>query len=310
VAAFGIGLCKGAAVFAVNRSRRACAAAATAFLIFAMPLVCATDARAETPAVDVLVIGDSQITFGAGAAFLPFFEMVRKSCDKQWSASARPRLSDTPSVGIIGVRSTSLGAWTNRSGRGKRAICDVDPKWNVNAGSYGVLNRSPNPYIQIGRGDDYQFCEDGKSAFEAMFAQGYYDPKLLVMFFLGNSAETWASDPETALQEVRRTMAQIPHDLPCIFITSAPAYREDTIALRLRAQDNILAAFAQAGSRCSVVAGHTPETIALNLGNARHFRRRESGGVRDPFHPNAAAQQAFVQTLSGAICAAIAEQLP
>ncbi len=267
-----------------------------------------TTLRANPPALDVLILGDSQITFGSGPVLLSFFEMLEQSCQDYWPDTYRSGLPVQPAVGVIGVRSTSLRAWASRSARGKGTICDVDPKWHVNAGSYGALNANENPYIQIGQGDDYAFCENGKSAFEAMFADHYYAPRLLVLSFLGNGADAWANDPATALADVQSTMEQLPPDLPCIFMTTTPVFRQDTAILREKAQDNILAAFAQAGSRCSVVAGHTPDTIAMNVGNAAHFRRNAAGAVRDPYHPTRAAQTAAVMVLSGAICRAIAEQ--
>jgi hypothetical protein len=159
------------------------------------------------------------------------------------------------------------------------------------------------------QGDDYAFCKDGKSAFEAMFLDNYYAPRLLVLSFLGNGAESWANNPEAAMEDVNNTMEQLPPDLPCIFMTTTPVYREEVAVVREKAQENIIAAFEESGSRCSVVAGHTPDTIAMNVGNAEHFRRSGSGAVRDPFHPNRAAQAEAVMVLSGAICRAIAEQL-
>jgi hypothetical protein len=259
--------------------------------------------------VDVLVLGDSQITFGAGPVLLEFFEMVNASCQQYWPQSYDSGLADHPAVGIIGVRSTSLRSWVSRSDSGKRMICEVDRKWRVNGGSYGVLNQNENHYIQIGQGDAYEFCESGKSPFEAMFSEGYYKPRLLVLTFLGNDAAHWADRPEAALMEVQDTMAQLPPDMPCIFMTTPPVYRQESADVRSRAQDNIIAAFAAAGSRCSVVAGHTDATLALNVGNPQHFRRRASGAVLDPFHPTREAQAQTLMAVSGALCAAIAEQM-
>jgi hypothetical protein len=269
----------------------------------------ADEGRAEPPPMDVLVLGDSQITFGLAPPLLSFFEMVKASCAGFWSEGYDPGLPDHPAVAVIGVRSTSLGAWVSNTDRGKSAICEEDKKWRVNAGSYGVLNQSENPYIQIGRGADYAFCESGQSAFETMFAEGYYMPRLLVLSFLGNGAERWANDPDAALADVQATMAQLPPDLPCIFMTTSPVFEQRTATLRSHAQENIIAAFNKAGSRCSTVQGHTPETLALNVGNPRHFRRRASGAVRDPYHPTREAQQQVVGILSESICKAIAEQL-
>jgi hypothetical protein len=265
--------------------------------------------RADAPAMDVLVLGDSQITFGLAPPLLSFFEMPVAHCAAYWPQGTRVDLPDEPTVGVIGVRSTSLGSWISRTDRGKSALCDVDKRWRANAGSYGVLNSSENPYVQIGRDRNLDFCESGQSAFETMFQHEQYMPRLLVLSFLGNGAERWASDPAAALADVQSTMAQLPADLPCIFMTTTPVYHERTAVLRSRAQDNIVAAFRQAGSRCSIVQGHTPETLALNVGNPRHFRQRSSGAVRDPYHPTREAQQAAVNLLTGAICGALAEQL-
>ncbi|MCU0803033.1 MAG: SGNH/GDSL hydrolase family protein [Rhodobacteraceae bacterium] len=275
--------------------------------LVALPLAVRADARHQN--VDVLVLGDSQITFGAGPVLLSFFEMMDASCRDFWPLGYGSGLSDQPAVGIIGVRSTSLRSWVSRTDNGKQMLCEVDRKWRVNGGSYGVLNRNENPYIQIGQGEAYEFCESGKSAFEVMFADGYYMPRLLVLTFLGNDAPQWAANPETALQEVQDTMAQLPPDLPCIFMTTPPVYRQESADVRSKAQENIMAAFAAAGSRCSVVAGHTDATLALNVGNPRHFRRQASGAVQDPFHPTREAQTQTLTAISGALCAAIAEQL-
>ena len=163
---------------------------------------------------DVLVLGDSQLSFGAGVAFIEFLKKNSKSCG----------LNPNWSIGVLGVRSSSLRAWTARDGGGKKAICDVDPKWKVNAGSFGVINKTKNKYVQIGQGAAYQFCEAGKSPFQSMFAGGYYDPKIFVMAFLGNATERWATSEADALDDVKRTMQDIPSNLPCIFMTTAPGY--------------------------------------------------------------------------------------
>lgn len=266
-------------------------------------------ARADPPPLDVLVLGDSQITFGAGPVLLSFFEMVNERCAGYWPQSYHSVVSEHPAVGVIGVRSTSLRSWVSRTDRGKRTICEVDPKWHVNGGSYGALNANENPYIQIGEGESYQFCESGKSAFEAMFAEGYYAPRLLVLTFLGNDAQQWANNPAAAMDEVQNMMAQLPPDMPCIFMTTPPVYKQAVADVRSAAQENIIAAFEDAGSRCSVVAGHTAETLALNVGNPRHFRRRASGTVLDPFHPTREAQEQTLMAVTGALCSAIAAQL-
>lgn len=276
--------------------------------ICAMPL--ANQSRAQDfVSPDILILGDSQISFGSGPAFLDFFSDIKTHCSPTPEQERYlSRLGDME-VGVIGVRSTSLPSWTARRGAAKDTICEVDPTWNVNAGSYGVINETGNKYVQIGRGEQYQFCERGQSAFETMFRDDYYDPGLLLLTFLGNSSRRWAEDPEAAVRDVEEMTAQLPPDIPCIFMTTAPAYREDIVERRLLAQTNLMAAFEQTGSQCSFVPGATPETVAANLGNASFFRRNSNGAVKDPFHPNTRAAENFFDLEMDAICNAVFEQI-
>ncbi len=258
---------------------------------------------------DILILGDSQISFGSGPAFLEFFSDIKTHCSPTAEqAQYLDRLGDME-VGVIGVRSTSLPSWTARSGPRKDTICEVDPTWNVNAGSYGIINDTGNKYVQIGRGEEYQFCEAGQSAFETMFREDYYDPSLLLLTFLGNSSRRWAEDLQAAVQDVEEMTAQLPPDMPCIFMTTAPAYREDIVERRLRAQANLMTAFEQTGSQCTFVPGATPETVAANQGNASFFRRNSNGSVKDPFHPNTRAAENFFELEMDAICDAVFEQI-
>ena len=172
-----------------------------------------------TGAPDVLVLGDSQLTFGSGVAFVDLFNDMAGSCGLDADAT----------VGVIGVRSSTLRAWTGDSRRSRSAICDVDPTWHVNAGAYGTLSQGENPYIQIGRGDQFQFCQSGLSPLEAVFADDYYRPDLFVMFLLGNATERWANDPQAALADVQAMMADLPDDQPCIFMTTAPPFRQSVV---------------------------------------------------------------------------------
>ncbi|MDB9857484.1 SGNH/GDSL hydrolase family protein [Amylibacter sp.] len=255
---------------------------------------------------DILILGDSQIPFGAGPRFLDFFENLVDNC------GFKSKISDklgARSVAVIGVRSSSLGTWTKRTKSGKRPICAVDPKWKVNAGAYGTVNQSDNIYVQIGKGDNYQFCAPNKSAFETMFQPEYYDPKLLFLTFLGNSSATWAKDRNAALSDVKAAMAHLPKHIPCVFMTTAPTFRKNTVNQRLKAQGNLKSAFVETGNRCAFVDGFTSETIKSNLGVRRHFRQRKSGKVKDPFHPNKRAAIKFFRLRHAAICDAIATQL-
>jgi hypothetical protein len=248
---------------------------------------------------DILVLGDSQLSFGAGVAFVELFAGMRGECG----------LGQDATVGVIGVRSSTLQSWTSTGKSAKSAICDVDPKWKVNAGVYGTLSQGENPYVQIGRGDQFQFCSPERSPLEAVFHDGYYQPDLVLMFLMGNATERWAESPEAALQDVRSFLADLPKGQPCIFMTSAPPYGEKSVRMRQKAQDNIEAAFAKAGRQCSFVPGFTPETVAENMGNAKNFRRKDSGKVKDPYHPTEAAARKFMALQRGALCKAVALQL-
>jgi hypothetical protein len=272
----------------------------TALLVALAALFPGPAPRAEVRgAPDILVLGDSQLSFGAGKAFVALFDRLRGDCG----------LSRDATVGVIGVRSSTLQSWTSQGRSGKGAICDVDPKWKVNAGAYGTLSPGENPYVQIGRGDQFQFCAPDFSPLEAVFHDGYYQPKLLLMFLMGNAAERWAASPEAAVQDVRSFLADLPAGQPCIFMTSAPPYGEKSVRLRQQAQDNIAAAFAKAGRQCSFVPGFTPATVTENQGNAANFRRGSSGKVKDPYHPTEAGAQRFMALQRDALCQAIRAQL-
>jgi hypothetical protein len=260
----------------------------------------AAHAEGTQRAPDILVVGDSQLTFGAGVAFVDFFDDAMEKCG----------IADTLRTGVIGVRSSSLAAFTARSGSAKGPVCDVDPKWKVNAGAYGVLSPGKNPYIQIGQGASFQFCRKGLSPFEAMFQGGYYRPRLLVMFFLGNGSDKWVGNVEAAAADVRDMMRDLPAGLPCIFMTTAPTYGHKTVKLRQRAQESIEAAFSQTGSNCSFVRGYTAATIAQNVGNPDSFRRRPNGEVKDPYHPTEASARRFLSLLQSDLCKAVKTQLP
>jgi hypothetical protein len=269
-------------------------AAALAVLSLMTPL------RAEVAgSPDILILGDSQLTFGAGVAFVDLLGRMAGDCG----------LAPGTTTGVIGVRSSTLVSWTGRSKSAKGAICDVDPKWKVNAGAYGTLSQGENPYIQIGKGKQFQFCTPERSPLKAVFHDGAYKPKLLIMFLMGNATERWAESPEAAMQDARAFMADLPPNQPCIFMTSAPPYNEKVVSLRQRAQDNIERAFARLGGKCSFVRGFTTATIRENMGNPANFRRKESGKVKDPYHPTEAGARRFLKLQRPALCKAIAAEL-
>ena len=258
---------------------------------------------------DILVLGDSQISFGSGPVFVDFLSELDTLCAPTKRQSRQLKQLGEMKVGVIGVRSTSIHSWTARKGAAKGSICNVDAKWKVNAGTYGVVNTTQNAFKQMGQGRNYQFCSVGKSPFETMFREDYYNPKLLVLAFLGNAAKRWASQPDAAVADVRRLTQQLPADLPCVFMTTAPAHTKKVAKSRSRAQENIQKAFAKTGNRCTFVKGITPETIAVNQSTPSFFRRNEDGRVKDPYHPNERGARHHFKQRTPAICTAIFDAL-
>ena len=256
--------------------------------------------RQKNYSPEILVIGDSQISFGAGKVYLEFFDQLKKDI---------PHLS-TMETAAIGVRSTSLQHWTTRKeGKIKDVICEIDKRWGVNAGVYGIEGNKKRKYVNIGQGDAYQFCKPNKSAFETMFENGYYKPKLLVLAFLGNSADRWAENPEKALADVKATMSQIPQDLPCIFLTTSPSYDKPTNDIRWKAQANIKKAFEQTQGRCKFISGFTEETINAAQGNKSFFKTNDEGEVTDIHHPNLDAARKFFEIKKSDLADAVVGQI-
>jgi hypothetical protein len=258
---------------------------------------------------DILILGDSQISFGSGPAFLEFFTDIKKHCSPNNKQKEDLGRLGEMKVSVIGVRSTSIHSWTARSGAAKNSVCKVDPKWKVNAGSYGFSNMTDNQFVQIGQGKEYQICSAEKSPFEEMFRKNYYDPKLLLLSFLGNSADRWAGSKDLAKRDVKELMRQVPNDIPCIFMTTAPSFSKKVVDLRLKAQKNLMEAFEETGNRCTFVPGMTPKTVAANQGNKNYFRLNKTGMVKDPFHPNPKAAKNFFALAMDDICGAIFQQI-
>ncbi len=254
---------------------------------------------------DILVLGDSQISFGSGPVFVDFLSDIATSCDASMREKRKLKKLGEMQVGVIGVRSTSVHSWVARKGAAKGSICDVDPKWKVNAGTYGIVNKTENQFKQMGQGRNYQFCEAGMSPFEAMFRDGYYAPKLLVMSFLGNAARRWADDPSLAVADVKRLAQHVPADIPCVFMTTAPAHTMKVSKLRMKAQENIKAAFAKTGNRCVFVEGITAETSEVFKSTPVYFRRNAAGRVKDPYHPNERGARQHLKMRGPALCDAI-----
>lgn len=258
---------------------------------------------------EILLLGDSQISFGAGEVLTAFFGALDRECADALSPAQSARLRGRR-LGVLGARQTSLRAWSARSGKAKWLVCGKDPTWGVNASTFGVLRSAARgKYEQIGETPGTQFCAAGRSPFEEMFRPGYYDPALLVMWFLGNDAARWARDPAAADDDVARLTAQLPPDTPCVFMTTAPSYRASENRRRVAAQDAVMAAFARAGGRCATAPGLTPETIAALEGMPAFYRRHDDGRVKDPYHPIKRGAAQWLALRKGAICKAVATAL-
>ncbi len=267
--------------------------------------VSALSAQPAAAQPDILILGDSQISFGAGKEYLRFFDELADRCRMTPERKRALGNLGNRETAAIGVRSTSLQSWTTPKGAAKGAICDVDKKFGVNAGAYGIEGNPDRVFIQIGKDNAYQFCKPNQTAFQAMFDDGYYSPELLVLTFLGNSSDRWANSPDLAQQDARRTLEQIPDDIPCIFISSVPVYLKKTNDKRMKAQTAIARALRQAGTQCAVVEGFNRKTRAVIEGQPAYFRRNDAGKVKDPHHPSRAAVRAFLDINTAEICNAV-----
>ncbi|WP_338550591.1 SGNH/GDSL hydrolase family protein [Roseovarius phycicola] len=256
---------------------------------------------------DILVVGDSQISFGAGAGHLALFGNLARSCGANAQERRLLENLDAQSVAAIGVRSSSLNHWSARDAGTKGVICDKDARFGVNAGTYGVSGPTRS-YVQIGEDRPYEFCRPNQSPFEAMFREGYYRPKLVVLAFLGNSVDRW-SDPATATADLRASIAQMPDESACVVMSTAAAFDAEVNAKRQLAQRNLARAVAATGGRCSFAEALTPDLVASVTGNPNDFRINEAGEVLDRFHPNTKGFERFFQSATPAICAAVFDQI-
>lgn len=278
------------------------------FATFTFPSFAETDVKRAGTGPDVLILGDSQISFGAGRVYNDFFADIENQCAPyDYTGRGLPALRNA-SVASLGVRSTGLHSWVATDEQTKATICEVDKKYGVNAGVYGVGGKRDRAFVQMGKGPHYQFCTRNRSPFQEMFANGYYAPKVFVMAFLGNASQRWAGSPEIARRDVALTLSQLPPGMPCIFMTTVPVHGSKVNAERTKAQTNIKAAF-DLYRRCDFVEGYTPEVVAEIEGNAKYFRRRDNGTVKDPFHPSPSAVRRFVALNTPQICRAVINQL-
>jgi len=253
---------------------------------------------------EIFLLGDSQFAFGAGPTFYDFFSNFADNCSAYTKDKWLVDHADALDVGVMGVRSTSIHSWVARNWGIKKYVCEPDPKWKVNARLYGWTNRTNGTYVQLGRAHDFKICKPKRSVLEVMLADPMERPKLLLMFFTGNSVHRWANGRTQTTNDMKKLVAQLPVGLPCIIMTTVPTYRSKDNRLRKRAQMGIQRAIAATGSRCTFVPGYTKQTIKSFQGSPRFYRRHASGKVKDPYHPNEIGARNFLQLRRKAICTA------
>ncbi len=258
---------------------------------------------------DILVLGDSQIMFGAGPAYLDFFDDLVENCPSDSADADLLYELEVYSTAVIGVRSTSIHNWSAQDDAGKADICDIDPNFDRNAGAYGTVNQALEKYIQIGQDPEFAFCQPEISPLKSALRPDYYAPKLLVLSFLGNATERWGASLQTAKDDVDALLAEIPTNLPCVFLTTAPSFKTSINTRRAPAQQAIETAFAAHGNRCSFVRGSTQKTKAILQADKNNFRLNAEGDVKDPFHPTYLGASRFLNSIRPELCSAVISSL-
>ncbi len=255
---------------------------------------------------EILMLGDSQLSFGAGEVVSDFFQNIEQKCagivDQAMLLEELQKMRAT----LIGARSSSLQSWTTTEGWAYDRLCKKDKNWGVNASIWGYGRNKNVPYIQIGEHKDYRFCEKGKTPLQVLFEQGY-QPELLVFNILGNNAKRWAKNPELAEVDVARFIELTPAHIKCVYMTTLPIHTKRRNDQRLKAQKAIRAAFEKADNRCSFVGTMDAQTVSAIQGQNHYFKRKKNGAVKDPFHPQKRAAQKVYDLKRTEICQAIAQ---
>lgn len=292
-----------------NASLKTFLAASTIFMALSVSFSvntakAADQSRKNFKSPDILMLGDSQLSFGAGEVVADFFQNIKARCEGIIDQAMLLEEIEKMRVTLVGARSSSLQSWTTTQGWAYDRLCKKDKNWGVNASIFGHGRQKGVPYIQIGEHKDYKFCEKGKTPIEVLFEQGY-SPDLLIFNILGNNSKRWAKDPKTADEDVAKFIAQTPAHLKCIYMTTLPIHTKRRNDVRLKAQTAIKAAFERAGNRCEFVETLDAKTISLVQGQNRYFKRKKNGKVKDPFHPKKAAARKVYNLKQNEICQAI-----
>ncbi|MEL7544736.1 MAG: SGNH/GDSL hydrolase family protein [Pseudomonadota bacterium] len=258
---------------------------------------------------EILVLGDSQLSFGSGELMLDFFQNFDRHCRRFVDdATLRTRISNMRTQ-MIGARSTSLQSWVSKRGKAWSSLCKKDKSWGVNASVWGHNATPGRLYHQMGEGKKFDVCRKGLSPLQALLRRKYYAPDLLMFYLIGNGSGRLANNAKAAESDVAALMAQLPPSQKCLFMTTTPIHTPRRNRTRIKAERALKKAFERAGNRCSFVPALTPVSIASIQGKRQYFRRHKSGKVKDPFHPNEKATRKFLNVIKPKLCRAIAGEL-
>lgn len=283
-------------------------------------LVCATLCFASGPGaapglaaqglrpVDILMLGDSQLAFGSGPAFVKFFKNFSKRCAGLGLPESKLRKVEAMSFGILGVRATGLHMWLSRSKKGTRMICVRDPAGYDNASTYGAMRYNKSRWVQIGESRHHRFCGSSRSPMENIMAQLPEAPKLTIFHFLGLSAYHWLKKSRL-LADLTKVNKQLPMETSCLFVTTIPAYLRKINRPRIKAQAALEEALMDERHRCGFVAGQTKKTLGAFQGNPAYYYKRRDGRVKDPYHTTPAGAARFLAIRGPAICRGVVEAL-
>jgi len=255
---------------------------------------------------DLLVIGDSQILFRGGPAYVDHFNKLAETC----GALIPERAADFKShfsgdVGVAGIRAAAINSWLARQGKQKDTLCVPQKSWPKNARGFGALHTPDQKFHQTARDGNYPLCQPNQSPIEALFKGVAIKPKLLVFAMLGGYSKNWAKDEALAHKHAAELAAQVPENTPCLYLTTAPSFAEKPNAERLEGQNHFFDGIQKAGGACLPVKGLTYETISAFQGNSKFYKTRDDGTVRDVFHPNDLGIRTFLNKVSPAMCQAL-----
>lgn len=274
--------------------------------LFALTLSLSSVSAQSLADPDLLVIGDSQILFRGGPAYVDHFSKLAETC----GALIPKRAADfkthfSGDVGVAGVRAAAINSWLAREGKQKDTLCVPQKSWPKNARGFGALHTPDQKFHQTASDGNYPLCQPDQSPMEALFKGVAIKPKLLVFSMLGGYSKNWAKDEALAHKHAAELAAQVPKNTPCLYLTTAPSFSENHNSDRLKGQDHFFDGIQKAGGACLPVRGLTDETISAFQGNNKFYKTREDGTVRDVFHPNDLGVRTFLKKVSPAMCQAL-----